>query len=687
MKLKNIIKPRLGYKKHVAEIIDGFRLAIKREIPRRQEENLKKLASLFLNPFNVNEPVVVNLGVGQGKSTLLIQFVKYMYTVDKEFSSVIVKRTLKEGRGFCIDVGINTECPKEYPNIECDETTYKEKTRDLYYVDLKHQEKSHEDYFVARLIRGFNYIDCLKFKDPSIKKKYFGKLPSEYVDYSPILCRDCKETCGAKLSKWSIEKHPSLVITHQRLFISSDLEETMENISGRDVLIIDEKVETKDIGNILLQEWEDILTKIKAVNLSKGVKEKIIEVEEYIKSLKYPDTSGSGIIRVNKEYDSKFRFDSSVYGALLEKYEDVVRLNIVEKFLKYGGSTSRSWHKNDRKQFSYIRYIDLKNYSKHFKKTIILDATSRIDRDYKNSNGIFLEGVHEMPKGKLNLFYSKQKTSKSALIYSNNSKTHENNKENKKEYRDFEGNKDFYSTNVNLLAQEVEEVINTTHKDTLIICYKQIVDRLGNIFTFEENLNNAIKSLDIKDIKCTIRHFGAATTGVNDFKDYGNIIFLGMFNKGELYYTNKSISIGNEEGYNETRINEYVIDCIQQIGRICVRQGVDGNVYMLFNDDLGLVDKLKEHFNIKKMEWYPKYFNGINNATDFKQGTCWYAIVEELKNLKTGRLSLTDLHSILSSFKKDTIYRAISHRFVQDYMKMNKISYNREKKIFIKNSP
>ena len=245
--LKDIVEPKSGYKKQVAEIIDGFKLVIKREIPRRQEENLKKLASLFLNPVKVAEPIVVNLEVGQGKSTLLVQFVKYMYKVNKEFSSVIVKRTLKEGREFCMDVGVNTECPIENFNIGYEETTYKEKVREIYYGDLQRQEKSHEDYFVSKLIRGFNYADCLKWKDPNDKKSHFGKLSSEYVDYSPILCRDCEEICGAKLSKWSIEKHPSLVITHQRLFMSNDVEETMENISARGILIIDEKVETKDI--------------------------------------------------------------------------------------------------------------------------------------------------------------------------------------------------------------------------------------------------------------------------------------------------------------------------------------------------------------------------------------------------------------------------------------------------------
>ena len=72
----------------------------------------------------------------------------------------------------------------------------------------------------------------------------------------------------------------------------------------------------------------------------------------------------------------------------------------IEKFINYGGTTSRSWHKDDKKQFSYIRYINLENYTRHFEKTIILDATSArngevLDEDYKKSNVVFLDGLNQ----------------------------------------------------------------------------------------------------------------------------------------------------------------------------------------------------------------------------------------------------------------------------------------------------
>ena len=108
MSIKDLIITKPGYKAHVDEIIDNFKKTINREIPipRRQVENLKKLASLFLNDVKIDKPIVVNLDIGQGKSTLLLEFIKYIYEIDSTFSTVIVKRTLQEGRDFCIKTGL-----------------------------------------------------------------------------------------------------------------------------------------------------------------------------------------------------------------------------------------------------------------------------------------------------------------------------------------------------------------------------------------------------------------------------------------------------------------------------------------------------------------------------------------------------------------------------------------------------
>jgi len=694
MKIKDLVKPKAGYKDHIDEIIKNFKVTINREIiPRRQEDNLRKLASLFLNDVKIDKPIVVNLDIGQGKSTLLLEFIKYIYEIDKTFSTVIVKRTLQEGREFCINSGLKDNgFTREW--LEWSDDITKE-LEDLYYGDLEDYKEygfadkfPEEDLFVARLLRGFNYKDCLEYKDPKQEKNWFGKLPDHYREYSPVLCMNCTRTCGAKLSKWTVDKHPAIVITHQRLFLSNDLDNIADSISGRKVLIIDEKIETKDIGDVLLDQWEAILTKVDKSNLSDEIKEEFRLIGLYLNNLQYPVRSDGTVVRI-PPHNPQFKFDGTVYRILMNEYDDIKNLVAVEKFINYGGTTSRSWHKEDKKQFSYIRYINLENYTRHFEKTIILDATNArngevLDEDYKKSNVVFLDGLYQTAKGKINLYHSSQKTAKNPLIIRSNTKT---NKENNT-VRDYRGNREFYLLNVELIAREIQEIITQTNERTLIICYKSIVDRFGTEFKFEDDLNKILKSQELDSKLYTVRHFGAATTGVNDFRDYKNIVFIGLLNKGDLYYTNKTLSIGS--GNPEvTALSEHIIDCIQQIGRICVRQGEEANVYMLFEDKLGLTEEFNKHYALNRKVWIPKYFNGINNATIAKQNSCWFAIINELKKLNEGdEVSLKSLQDALESrYKADTVYREIEHPQIETFIATHSITYIRGKKLFKKNLP
>ena len=692
MNIKDLVIPGAGYKNHVNEIIKNFKETINRDIPRRQEENLRKLASVFLNDVKTDKPIVVNLDIGQGKSTLLLEFIKCIYEIDSTFSTVIVKRTLQEGRDFCISAGLKpVGIVREW--LEWSDNPKKE-LEELYYGDLEDFKEygfadkfPQEDVFIARLLRGFNYKDCLEYEDPGKEKNWFGKLPDKYREYSPALCMNCKKTCGAKMSKWSVDKHPALVITHQRLFLSNDLDNIAESIAGRKVLIIDEKIETKDIGDVLLDQWEAILTKVVTSNLTDETKKEFQRIGSYLSELQYPDHSDGAIVKI-PPFDPIYKFDSIAYGVLLKDYEDIKNLGAVEKFINYGGTTSRSWQKKDKKQFSYIRYIDLENYTKHFEKTIILDATSArngevLDEDYKKSNVVFLDGLSQTAQGKINLYYSSQRTTKSSLIVSKNVKPDKE----KKQYRDYKGNRAFYLLNVDLIAREIQEIITAGNEKTLIICYRLIVDRYRNEFKLEDDLKKILDVLAVEPKLYTVRHFGAATTGVNDFREYKNIVFIGLLNKGKLYYTNKTLAIGGTP--NVTALSEHIIDCIQQIGRICVREGEEANVYMMFEDELGLTQEFDKHFALKKKEWIPKYFNGIGNATFAKQNSCWFAIINELKKIEAGDdVSLKTLQNVLESrFKADTVYRNIEHPQVENFIAAHSFTYSKAKRIIKKNLP
>ena len=110
-----------------------------------------------------------------------------------------------------------------------------------------------------------------------------------------------------------------MVITHQRLFLSNDLDNIAESISGRKVLIIDEKIETKDIGDVLLDQWEAIQTKVVASNVSDEIKEEFEKIGLYLNGLQYPERSDGTIVKI-PPHEPQFKFDGTVYGILMEQY-------------------------------------------------------------------------------------------------------------------------------------------------------------------------------------------------------------------------------------------------------------------------------------------------------------------------------------------------------------------------------
>jgi hypothetical protein len=141
MNIKDLVIPGSGYKNHVNEIIKNFKVTINRDIPRRQEENLRKLASLFLNDVKIEKPIVVNLDIGQGKSTLLLEFIKYIYEIDSTFSTVIVKRTLQEGRDFCINSGLKHKPRTEWSRQMQHENGQREGFRTSHFTGYEQGER------------------------------------------------------------------------------------------------------------------------------------------------------------------------------------------------------------------------------------------------------------------------------------------------------------------------------------------------------------------------------------------------------------------------------------------------------------------------------------------------------------------------------------------------------------------
>ena len=64
-------------------------------------------------------------------------------------------------------------------------------------------DKSHEeDLFIARLLRGFNYKDCLEYEDPNDRKRIvLVNYLDHYREYSPVLCMDCETDMWCKIKQ------------------------------------------------------------------------------------------------------------------------------------------------------------------------------------------------------------------------------------------------------------------------------------------------------------------------------------------------------------------------------------------------------------------------------------------------------------------------------------------------------
>jgi hypothetical protein len=60
-------------------------------VPKEQRENLEKLTKILFCNHKENIPVIVPIPMGHGKSSLLVEFIKYMYWHDEKFGAVIVK--------------------------------------------------------------------------------------------------------------------------------------------------------------------------------------------------------------------------------------------------------------------------------------------------------------------------------------------------------------------------------------------------------------------------------------------------------------------------------------------------------------------------------------------------------------------------------------------------------------------
>ncbi|OCZ50592.1 hypothetical protein [Dehalobacter sp. TeCB1] len=595
------------------------------EISERQKENIYALSKLlyYKNNDDVKVPIIANVPMGEGKSCLLVEFMKYLYDADPEFGAIVVKKTLEECHDFCIDMGLTDKTLEEY-GFDNDRQALKQ----AYYSYIDGKEVKFNDGvdyvrgqigFIARTVRGFNFTDCRKYEDRS-KQWWFGSPPPDVVYYDYRLCHDCKIQCLARKSKAECKKHRILAISHTRLFLSNYIDEFFEDImcfehDGKEIkrklLIIDEKIDMCDISSITDTNFK----KLKELIIDKfGQYEELFkEITEYIDSLEYPAEMNKPVIKQTKLFrDGKgFQFDEELLKAFYndtsierEKYENLLDLgkilnskNITTGIpYRFGDSKARAEKENrklTREIYAY-RYLDLSAYNKKFDKTIILDATADLDYDYLKSNAVICDDIYN-EKREINVYipYRDANTSKGRLL-----KTGDHNMK-------AEDRKCFYSANIKNLALECKQIMESENKKTLIVVFKEVT--VDKTYDFKEDISEELEKIcEGKDY--TVIHHGEFTTGVNKFSDCERIIIIGQLNKSSSFYQNKCLAVGRKIDEDDTHIqhvshtemNDYLISNIQQIGRTAYRKKELVDVYFVGRLKVleGLISELGKYFNV-----------------------------------------------------------------------------------------
>lgn len=570
------------------------------------KENIKCVIKSLLEKNDGKRPLLIDLEMGKGKSLILLEFIKYMCEIDKDYSAIIVKRTIEEAKNFVVSLG------------------FKEKALEFLYEDLRAfydeetEDNNNEDMFIGMVIRGFNKKDCRN--PPKLKN-----LNNEENQYTT--CKDCEESlCKVKSCKWKQKNHRIIVITHARLFMSYENEDLLKEIKDwnnnncvqtRKQFIIDEKVNMFSNKEVKYKKWVDLKSNLLNLNLTNEIKEQINDADTFISTLNFPDKVND-IIKTDG-YNKQFKFNEEVYKLLLAKTEDIKdieTLTTIQKFLNKGGILSKDYKKNNDEIINYCDYVDIAEYyDEEFENFIVLDATSKMDYDYNRSSFNFVNNLISTSVFDVNIFHNSDIQLSKRKLWNN------------PDYKKGDIFKDYYNKNVELIANDIKEVINKEKNMTLIVVYNEFEDAINNIYSFKQDMVNMLKSLNL-EAHYEVVHFGQFTTGVNNFRDFETIIIIGQLNKSTSYYKIKGLCLLDDMSkFEEVRLNEYFIDSIQQIARTAIRQNGKANVYML-GVELELVKGIQRFFKANLYSWKLKNFNEFNIANNNQKSKAWYKIVE-----------------------------------------------------------
>lgn len=671
-----------------------------------EKQNFGILFDMFEDKKNKTIKLA-DLPMASGKSQFTLFYCNEKYKEDKNFSAVIVEKTIAECEDFCISLGLENESDSKKSKEELS-LLYKGKrivnttTNSIYYMKDKSPNPS---IFKAIALKGFNYNDCMKFSraiDHESLEKNIKFLKTENITLNPLegdyqmgMCSKCKKNCSVKIAQEQADKHRIIAVSHARLILANEKEEIKEKllfyydenkqIKERQLLIIDEKIKTVDIRTvdmnsvIKLKEYAETesfkeLCNASKVDCSEDIKE-IAKAFVELDQLRYRQNENKIPINTLRRFYISDEFEMVIAFHKMNLLETVKFLKDLFEYSDILVSEKYMTKSKEKREFTIYSYIDIAKYSNDFENTVLLDATAKSDIDYINSTFLSSQEITKNKK-EINLFLPKTESnlSKSKLIYS---------KIGDKEY-------------LTRMFAEINNLLANTDKKTLIVAYKT----LGYDHDYKKYLE---ENIELNSKKDKIIHFGQYTTGVNHLSDYENIIFLGELRKAPVYYQAKILALGLEEtreNMEKIQLNEFFIDVVQQIGRTSYRKSKVPNVYIFDRTEVLLhyINNLDEYFAVNKYIYDNKQMQGIEKSYDMTvrgSNTYSYYALRFMVNEIEKDVEETGMIQKEYTFKNKDIKKAIgytSNKFGRDIVEpIQKVSstkflvYNSSKKIITLN--
>ena len=205
-----------------------------------------------------------------------------------------------------------------------------------------------------------------------------------------------------------------IAITHNRLFWSNSEKEILKNVLyyenekgellRRKLLIIDEKISMFYREVLKLTDFTKLENFINNSNVPENDKKLIKKFKKEINNLEFGRNNNDFEIVDNKiNITDKF---SEKLSKQIFKNEECKELETTISFLEKMANfpqimtyiNKNQSPKNDNREISIAKYLDLSNYSQYFENTVVTDATSIIDIEYDKSKAIINKDINIIKK-------------------------------------------------------------------------------------------------------------------------------------------------------------------------------------------------------------------------------------------------------------------------------------------------